>query len=63
MHRNKLMDNSFAQKGSGGNLVTGCTHQAKSGTKVALACLGCDHYHDMVMMSGRPSPLTDLGPR
>ncbi|KAL5494030.1 hypothetical protein EMCRGX_G015299 [Ephydatia muelleri] len=43
---------SFAQKGSGGNLVTGCTHQAKSGTKVALACLGCDqtcHYHDAVM--------------
>ncbi|KAL5484267.1 hypothetical protein EMCRGX_G020733 [Ephydatia muelleri] len=60
------MDNSFAQKGSGGNLVTGCTHQAKSGTKVALACLGCDqtcHYHDVVMVSGRPSPLTDLGPR
>eukprot|EP00731_Ephydatia_muelleri_P032885 Em0024g429a len=56
---------SFAQKGSGGNLVTGCTHQAKSGTKVALACLGCDqtcHYHDVVMVSGRPSPLTDLGP-
>ena len=28
------------------------SHQAKSGTKVALACLGCDqtcHYHDMVM--------------
>ncbi|KAL5481876.1 hypothetical protein EMCRGX_G022136 [Ephydatia muelleri] len=52
--------------GSGGNLVTGCTHQAKSGTKVALACLGCDqtcHYHDVVMLSGRPSPLTDLGPR
>ncbi|KAL5508792.1 hypothetical protein EMCRGX_G004031 [Ephydatia muelleri] len=45
-------DRSFAQKGSGGNLVTGCTHQAKSGTKVALACLGCDqtcHYHDAVM--------------
>ncbi|KAL5479300.1 hypothetical protein EMCRGX_G022803 [Ephydatia muelleri] len=44
---------SFAQKGSGGNLVTGCTHQAKSGTKVALACLGCDqtcHYHDVVMV-------------
>eukprot|EP00731_Ephydatia_muelleri_P035780 Em0160g1a len=39
--------------GSGGNLVTGCTHQAKSGTKVALACLGCDqtcHYHDVVMV-------------
>eukprot|EP00731_Ephydatia_muelleri_P006750 Em0003g998a len=40
-------------QGSGGNLVTGCTHQAKSGTKVALACLGCDqtcHYHDVVMV-------------
>eukprot|EP00731_Ephydatia_muelleri_P025731 Em0017g814a len=46
-------------QGSGGNLVTGCTHQAKSGTKVALACLGCDqtcHYHDVVMVSGRALP-------
>ena len=35
--------------------MTECTHQARSGTKVALACLGCDqtcHYHDMVMVSG-----------
>ena len=40
----------------------GCTHQAKSGTKVALACLGCDqtcYYHDVVMVGGRPSPLTN----
>ena len=32
--------------------MTGCAHQAMSGTKVALACLGCDqmcHYHDVVI--------------
>ena len=32
-------DKSLPQKGSGGNLVTRCAHQAKSGTKVALAAL------------------------
>ena len=48
-----VTDNSFAQKGSGGNLVTGCTHQAKSGTKVALACLGCDQMcHTMTRSHG-----------
>ena len=31
----------FAPKGSGGNLVTGCENKARSGTKVALAALGC----------------------
>ena len=46
-------------------LGTGCTYQAKSGTKVTKDTLGCDqtcHYHDVVMVSGRPSLLTDLGP-
>ena len=31
----------FAPKGSGGNLVTECENKARSGTKVALAALGC----------------------
>ena len=31
--------------------MTGCTHRAKSGTKVALACLGCDQMcHTMTRL-------------
>ena len=32
-------DNTFAQKRSGSNLVTGSTHQARSGAKVVLVAL------------------------
>ncbi|KAL5475232.1 hypothetical protein EMCRGX_G027307 [Ephydatia muelleri] len=42
----------YMKIGSGSNLVTGCAHQAMSGTKIALAALGCDqtlHYHDVIM--------------
>ena len=43
--------------------MTGCAHQPLSGTKVALAKTRHATHHDAVMVSGKPSPLTDLGPR
>ena len=53
---NLLMLICLKRNRSGGNLVTGCAHQAISGTKVVLTALGCDqtfHYHDTIMVGPR----------
>ena len=43
--------------------MTKCAHQPLSGTKVALAAARHATPHEAVMVSGRASLLTDLGPR
>ena len=42
-------------------LVTGCAHQALSGTKVALAAVKCDQTFHARSWSGWPSPMNRPG--